>query len=356
VSSKVSRSGFTLVELLVVIGIILLLMGILLPAVQKVREAANRMTCASKLRQLGFAAHHYHTARRRLPPGYLGPSLANNTNSPAFYYEGQWVGHFPMLLPYVEQDGLRDQITVIFRIGTVTAEKWFWNAPATGPGPPNVTNYTAAMRDLTIFRCPSAANFVPEFNNPGPAGGGTFLGLHVYNSPTKGAFTAGWKDEYGTAAAYRPLGRTNYTGVAGCGSGTHPFFQKFAGIYTNRTEHTLGQISVCDGTSHTLLYGETCGTHWQSPLETSDICWMAGGGMGTYLGLHHGRTAPVIAFSSYHTSGVQFCFADGSVRTVRYGNTRWNGLSPTFTTDWHLLQQLAGWRDGGAADVTELVD
>jgi prepilin-type processing-associated H-X9-DG protein len=273
------------------------------------------------------------------------------------YSEGQWVGHFPLLLPYIEQLSLRDQVRVDFSIRSVTPEKWFWSAAAPGPGLPNVGNYSAAMKDLKILRCPSADSYTPEFSNPQPGGGGTILGLHVFNSAKLGAFTAGWKDEYGAAAQYRPLGRTNYMGVAGCGSGTHPPFSKYEGIYTNRVEHTLGQISIQDGTSHTLLYGENCGSFWQSKPFTMDICWMAGGGLGTYLGLHRGRDAPLIAFSSYHSAGVQFCFADGSVRTVRYGNTRWDGnLSTPFPSDWHLLQQLAGWRDGGAADVTALVD
>jgi type II secretory pathway pseudopilin PulG len=349
--------GFTLIELLVVIGIIMLLMSMILPAVQRVRESVNRMTCASNLRQLGIAAHQYHTDRRRLPPGYLGPSLANNTNHPALYKEGQWIGHFPLLLSYIEQDSLREQIKVNFHISFVAAEKWFWGAPAVGPGPPNVNNYQAGMKELKVFRCPSASSYTPQFSNPKPGGGGTVLGVHVFNSDKLGVFTAGWKDEYGSAEQFRPLGRTNYTGVAGCGSGNHPFFRKYEGIYTNRTENTLGQMSVQDGTSNTLLYGETCGSHWQCPPETMDLCWMAGGGLGTYLGLHRGRGAPLITFSSYHTAGVQFCFADGSVRTVRYGNTQWDGSPSTpFTNDWYLLQQLAGWRDGGAADVSSLVD
>jgi len=352
-----SRPAFTLTELLVVIGIIMLVMALVLPAVQKVREAANRMVCASNLRQLGIAAQNYHTARLRLPPGYLGPSAINNANLPALYYEGQWVGHFPLLLPYLEQDALREQIKVSFHVRMVAAEKWFWSAPAKGPGPPNAGNYTAAMKEVKLLRCPSAPSYTPAFNNPKPDGGGTILGLHVFNSRERGVFTAGWRDEYGTAAAYRPLGRTNYMGVAGCGSGDHPFFRRYEGIYTNREERTLGQVSAQDGTSNTLLYGETCGARWNSPPDSKDICWMAGGGLGTYLGLHRGRDASLITFSAYHPAGVQFCFADGSVRTVRYGDTKWDGnLSTPFTNDWYLLQQLAGWRDGGAADTSALVD
>jgi prepilin-type processing-associated H-X9-DG protein len=345
----------TLVELIVVMAILSVLIGTFLPAIQKVREAANRMNCASNLRQLGVAAHNYHNNRQRLPPGYLGPSFNNNAAMPALYYEGQWIGHFPMLLPYLEEQHLREQLSVSFMPSVVSAQKWFWSAPATGPGPPHIANYTAAMKPLTLFNCSSAPRYTPGVGNPKPGGGGSVLGLHVFNSKTLGGFTAGWRDEYGSANAYRPLGRTNYMGVAGCGIGDHPVLSKFDGIYTNRSEHTLGQLTVRDGTSNTLLYGETCGSKWESGPDEADICWMAGGGLGSYLGLHHGRKAALISFSAYHSAGVNFCFADGSVRVVRFGNTYWSG-SGTQSSDWLTLQQLAGWKDGQTADMAALVD
>src|SRR5690349_18096255 len=100
------RSGFTLIELLVVIAIIALLMALLLPAIQKVREAANKMICASNLRQLGIAAHDYHTDYAKLPPGYYGPVRANGGNTTYAVNRGPHLGCLVALLPYLEQDNL----------------------------------------------------------------------------------------------------------------------------------------------------------------------------------------------------------------------------------------------------------
>src|SRR5439155_18211406 len=104
------RKGVTLIELLVVIAIIAVLVGLLLPAVQKVREAANRMSCQNNLHQIALAAANYESANRKFPPGLNVSPNSVNTNPqyiiPNPGYGGPYVGVLAYLLPYIEADNI----------------------------------------------------------------------------------------------------------------------------------------------------------------------------------------------------------------------------------------------------------
>src|SRR5713226_1621056 len=113
---RVSRRvrGFTLIELLVVIAIIAVLIGLLLPAVQKIREAANRMKCQNNLKQLGLALHNYHDAYGHLPPGRRSVGSAEGYSNPPYIPDNPILNMhgLVLLLPFLEQDNLYKQFNL----------------------------------------------------------------------------------------------------------------------------------------------------------------------------------------------------------------------------------------------------
>ncbi len=282
------RLGFTLIELLVVIAIIAILIGLLLPAVQKVRETAARMKCANNLKQSTLAMHNYESAVGHLPPSYNGIGFG-----PGWSWSA-------LLLPYVEQDPLHRNLnveTTIFGLGVATV---------TSDDVPGGFSQTK----LSIARCPSDTG--PDIN------------------PRR-----------------QNHAMSNYRAVAG--PTTYPYFTPeldMGGVMFQNSKIKL--VGITDGTSNTLAIGEVkfdltinkLGCIWVgmtgylgSSIRISDVMWWVDESTAKVNG-----PAPQ-AFSSRHQGGAQFGFCDGSVRFFKD------------STDPNLVRWLAGRADGVVVNV-----
>lgn len=370
IHSAPRRSAFTLIELLVVIGIIGLLMALLLPAVQRVREAANAMVCASNLRQLAIAAHNFETNTKKLPCGMYNSTTTLTGYGPAAappVQDGPYVGVLTAMLSYLEQDNLRNAIvnpnppyatTLAISAASNSGNPWW-----AGASNPNIGIDIAQAR-LGIFKCPS--DTIDETVNRVHLA--TIASL-AFNDANPGAYNMYDTSSPGAAS----FGRTSYFGVAGMtyeGNG----YRTFDGILMNRSQLTLGQISAKDGTSNTLLFGESTGTIDDVRQRTDVFCWMGAGSLTTFRGLGVRAKAGTQGgpsrerFSSVHAAGVQFAMADGSVRTLRPENTSsgligtgdptlaWTAQPVSVTQEWRVLQQMAGWKDGTTYNVDVLTN
>jgi prepilin-type N-terminal cleavage/methylation domain-containing protein len=368
----IRRSAFTLIELLVVIAIIAVLLGLLVPAVQKVRESANRMTCANNLKQIALAAHNYHDAFNHLPPGYLGRTAPYGALAGRNW--GPQVGTLCFLLPYLEGENIFKNVNFLNSLtqgGTSTAENWF-NNPA---------NQAMAQAKLSVFLCPSddAGTVQPRW---------VMWAQHwlYYGAPTPNWFIDdpwAWGFAFAANSAFgNSLGRTNYVGVNGGGgiarsdlaAAPSSPFARYEGIFSNRSKVTLGEVTAQDGTSNTLLFGESLGGSGVGPRDFV-FCWIGGITLATGAGLGRSNLphedqipngwqeeGPEVGaawwrFSSRHQGGVLFAFGDGSVRLVRFSG-RAITIRPTTDrgTNYMVLLQLAGRRDGLSHSTTNLLN
>jgi prepilin-type N-terminal cleavage/methylation domain-containing protein/prepilin-type processing-associated H-X9-DG protein len=357
------RRGFTLIELLVVIAIIAVLIGLLLPAVQKVREAASRMSCTNNLKQLGLAAHNFQSAYRKLPPGWLGP-LQNETPRPPPFGAGedpsvQNVGCLVYLLPYLEAENIFKQLRVNLDVKAVEIGWWRDDPPRDKDRGKN--NFNLAQSRIKILLCPSTEAYDKK--------DGVGFAEHYFNdSDVVLNFYAGHWDISGSHAVdgAATLGRTNYLGVGGTfGRGTNnsPSFplpvalNKYQGLFSNRSQNSIDRVP--DGTSNTLLFGEiTGGVPHQGGYGEYGASWMGIGALPTGLGLPV-RNQEWFQFSSMHPGVINFCFADGSVRGLKGGTSSFENLGQLLTgpypQDWFVLQELAGYNDGGTRDSSGLL-
>lgn len=341
------RGGFTLIELLVVIAIIAILIALLVPAVQRVREASSRAQCQNNLKQLGMAAHSYESATRHLPPGYNGANtqasgLVEPAQPPAdpSSASAPLMGVLAYLLPYMEQDNVYQMFFTgtdpvppdYFSINTTNTTPWLFYGSSAKAAFARIATFQCPADDPSVTPSTGVVVLLHAFADPSAGDAGMF---QLYAFPDEGA-------ELGLPAPFtaNDLGRTDYLGVSGyMGRASIDFAPPdFEGILCNRSNLTLANVSAADGTSNTLLFGESLGG---MAVGTRDFVntWMGAGALATAFGLLDNDQVTWAQFSSLHLGVVNFCFADGSVRPLRRG------------LDQDTFSAISGWHDGQNVDI-----
>jgi prepilin-type N-terminal cleavage/methylation domain-containing protein/prepilin-type processing-associated H-X9-DG protein len=316
-----ARKGFTLIELLVVIAIIAVLIGLLLPAVQKIRAAAARISCANNLHQLVLAASNYESTTGYLPPGM----------------DKQHVGCIVYLLPYLEQDAL-------FRNFSFDPKYlYFYLNPANRPPNTNTDNVPRPAPTSTgLYGCEGTVKSLICPAAPDPASTNTALMMVVYNARNQADVNVNYTPN-ATSSPYAPaghvfssapgrliFGRSNYLGVSGEFRHFDPY-TPYKGLLSYNSKNALGRVP--DGTSNTLLFGECAGgftqfggggipdgwavpswsagftysSFWLCPNGQNQNCDNSSQGMGLSFG----------TFGSLHPNNIiNVAYGDGSVRTM----------------------------------------
>jgi prepilin-type N-terminal cleavage/methylation domain-containing protein/prepilin-type processing-associated H-X9-DG protein len=347
--SRKGRSAFTLIELLVVIAIIGVLIALLLPAVQKVRAAAARMSCSNNLKQLALACHNYHDVHKHFPVGgdmvFIDDwnwnwSWPPEEHSPSW----SWIGR---VLPYVEQDNLY-KLDGLGRAWADSGGIGWPDQPLNSTGiPSGYANLPGVETQVSVLLCPS-----DPISNDGPQPSACFPEL------------TGWDNTIG----YYPLrsvGCTNYFGITGqnWGGDNHSWWggdPRFIFNYNGKPVPTTGFCGTCDGTfsGDGVFYLEwhdqwnsgvpdkRRGNNFASIVDGTSNTFMIGEGLmrpnefhawshaygafatcgippnakrpdGTPFGTLWAGWPNNFGLSSMHPGGVQMAFADGSVHFVQ---------------------------------------
>jgi len=299
---KPRRAAFTLIELLVVIAIIAILIGLLLPAVQKVRAAAARIQCSNNLKQMGLGLHNYHDTYGTLPQGQRPYANPGTSTDP---YEGSWTW-LAYILPFVEQDNLYKQAKAFSASGGSNWYAWY---------------NTACPTKMKIYTCPADPR-----------------GTQVYQ---------------GASSGIQDQALTTYLGNSGTTSTS--FDGVLYGSATTAEGSKVKLVDIADGTSNTILVGERPPNSnlefgwWFAAygydgrgngdcVMTSNDLAIANYFIANYssspnlpcdkpaaqkIGLQTGN--PLVGcdaahYWSFHPGGAQYLMGDGSSRLVSYPN------------------------------------
>jgi prepilin-type N-terminal cleavage/methylation domain-containing protein len=306
-----ARGAFTLIELLVVMAIISVLVGLLLPAVQKVREAASRTKCQNNLKQIALAIHNYHDVNHHFPPAwdYEPPS-------PPKRFTGVVNAWSVYILPYIEQGNLY--------------ERYDFDLPLI-----NTTNSPLIQTHLKVFQCPSTPKQNRLYDFPLPP--------NILPGLPGGMFKASASD-YSATTGLRNWNQLvspgpNDTDLQDIGQrqGVLNAYSEELPVVASRR---LDLVSITDGASNTIMVGEvagrpdvynakrqivpfpplnmTEGAGWGDPFNGEN--WLSG---STFDGNPFAPSGPCLinctnvtgrCLYSFHTKGVNVAIADGSVR------------------------------------------
>lgn len=311
----VRRKGFTLIELLVVIAVIAILIALLLPAVQQVRESARRAQCLNNLKQMGVALHNYHSSHGTFPPGFV-----STLTDPSWTYErgntrsfpdeiGPGWSFFAFMLPELEQQNLYNQIDFTKRI----------DAPE---------NDFARRESVKVYLCPSETD-------------GRLITVTTCGSPPT---------ESNTPVPLTDAAVCSYVGSLGGGSAADPNigayeWQPFNGVFHRNSRIRIADIT--DGSSNTIGIGERMSriaeSTWTGVVPGQNIVYnqfdppnpqfnppidppchkwrppITAILVHARSGAPNGRTSSPSSFHGPHHAGCNFLLMDGSTRVITDG-------------------------------------